>query len=223
MKLIFPCMRKIVLFFLVIIGSLITASAQEQQTNTETSLTPKFGLKGGINLSNLYIDDADDENMKLGINLGLYSKIPLTKGLSIQPELIYSSKGAKLTYNNFILGKGEYRFNLNYVELPVLAVINLANNFNLQGGAYLSYLVSANIKDVEDNGSINNIKDLEAENFNRLDYGLVGGLGVDVKNITIGARYSYGLKEVGESGSLSGNLTRDSKNSVISVYVGFGF
>ncbi|MEJ7739067.1 MAG: porin family protein [Chitinophagaceae bacterium] len=215
--------RKNVLLCLFALGFGVTAFAQEQQTNAESSLTPKFGVKGGINLSNLYVDEADDENMKLGLNLGFYSKIPLTKGLSIQPELIYSSKGAKLTYNNFILGKGEYRFNLNYVELPLLAVINVANNINLHAGGYVSYLVSANIKDMDDDGTINNIRELKAENFNRFDYGLVGGLGIDVQNFTIGARYNYGLKEIGESGSLSGNLTKNSKNSVISLYVGLGF
>lgn len=216
-------MRKNMLIYLLVLGSVLTAAAQEQQTSAENALSPKFGAKGGINLSNLYVDDADDENIKLGLNLGLYAKIPLTKGLSIQPELIYSSKGAKLTYSNFILGKGEYRFNLNYVELPVLAVINVANHLNLHAGGYVSYLVSANIKDMDDNGTINNIKELKADNFNRFDYGLAGGLGVDVEHFTIGARYNYGLKEIGESGSLSGNLTKNSKNSVISIYIGFGF
>jgi hypothetical protein len=28
---------------------------------------------------------------------------------------LYTSKGAKETYDNFILGEGEYRFNLNYI------------------------------------------------------------------------------------------------------------
>jgi len=196
--------------------------AQEQQTSAEKTLSPKFGIKGGLNLSNLYTDKADDNNLKAGLNLGLYSKIPLTKGLSIQPELIYSSKGAKLTYNNILFGKGEYRFNLNYVEVPLLLVVNLAKNFNLQGGGYVSYLASANIKDLKNDGTIKDIKDLKAENFNRVDYGLAGGIGVDVMNFTIGARYNYGLKELGSSG-LAGQLTKNSKNSVISLYIGLGF
>lgn len=197
--------------------------AQEQQTAAEGSLKPKFGIKAGVNLSNLYVDEVEDENMKLGLNAGLFAKIPVVKGLSVQPELIYSGKGAKLSYNNLILGKGEYRFNLHYVEVPVLLVLNIAKNLNLQGGAYVSYLASANITDIDENGTVNNVKDLNAKNFNRFDYGLAGGLGVDVQNFTIGARYNYGLKEVGESGSLSGNLTRNSKNSVLSVFIGLGF
>jgi hypothetical protein len=222
MKLQFDVIRKSAVLLSLVFGMVVVVSAQEQQTSAEKSLTPKFGIKGGLNLSNLYTDQADNNNLKTGLNLGFYAKIPLTKGFSIQPELIYSGKGAKLTYNNFILGKGEYRFNLNYVEVPVLAVINLASNLNIQAGGYVSYLASANIKDLKNDGTIKNITDLKADNFNRFDYGLVGGIGVDVMNFTIGARYNYGLQELGSSG-IAGQLTKNSKNSVIALYIGFGF
>jgi hypothetical protein len=197
--------------------------AQEQQTPAESSLTPKFGIKGGVNLTNMFVDDVSDENMKVGFNAGFFAKLPVARGFSIQPELLYTSKGAKLTYDNIIQGEGEYRFNLNYIELPVLAVINVAKNFNLHVGPYVSYLAEANIKDLDDDGDMDEIADLDTDNFNRWDYGLVGGLGIDISNFTIGARYNYGLKEIGKSGSLSGQLTKDSRNSAVSLYIGIGF
>lgn len=210
---------------LAVLGIIITNGviAQEQQTNVESKLSPKFGIKGGINLSNLYVDDVDDENMKLGINAGFFAKLPLTRGLSIQPELLYSNKGSKLTYNNPLLGNGEYRFNLHYVEVPVLAVINIAKNFNIQVGPYASYLIAANITDLNDNGTVNEVSDLDAESFNRFDWGLTGGLGIDIGNFTIGGRYSYGFKEVGKSGTIASQLTSNSKNSVVSVFLGLAF
>ena len=196
--------------------------AQEQQTVSESLPTTKFGIKGGLNLSNLYVNDVKDENMKVGFNAGIFAKIPVTKGFSIQPELLYTQKGSKLTYDN-VFGSGEYRYNLNYVELPLAAVFNIAKNFNLHVGGYASYLVSANIKQLKDNGDINTIADLKADDFHRFDYGLLGGLGVDVQNFTIGARYNYGLHEVGKPGNLSGNVTSNSKNSVVNLFIGFGF
>ena len=199
------------------------ASAQEQQTTTENSLSPKIGIKAGVNLSNLYVDNVKDENMKVGVNIGLFSKIPLTRGFSIQPELLYSNKGSKLTYDNIIAGQGEYRFNLNYIEMPVLAVVNLTKNINIHAGPYVSFLTSANVKDLNSDGSENKVTDLKADNFNRFDYGLAGGIGFDFQNFTLGARYNYGLHEVGKSGSLSGDLTKDSKNSAVSLYIGLGF
>ena len=220
-------MKKVIvsfsLFCAVIFATATSALAQEQQTSSENSLSPKFGIKGGVNLTNMFVNDVSDENMKVGFNAGFFAKLPVTKGFSIQPELLYSSKGAKETYNNFLEGKGEYRFNLNYIELPVLAVINVAKNFNVHVGPYISYLAAVNIKDLNDDGTIDEIKELNAENFNRIDYGVAGGLGIDISNITLGARYSYGLHEIGKSGSLSGELTKDSKNSAISLYIGIGF
>jgi len=196
--------------------------SQEQQTVSESLPTTKFGIKGGLNLSNLYVDNVKDENMKVGFNAGVFAKIPVTRGFSIQPELLYTQKGSKITYDN-VFGSGEFRYNLNYVELPLAAVFNIAKNFNLHAGGYASYLVSANIKQLKDNGEINTIANLKADDFHRFDYGLLAGLGVDVQNFTIGARYNYGLHEIGKPGNLSGNVTSNSKNSVVNLFIGFGF
>src|SRR4051812_28984582 len=72
--------------------------------------SPKFGIKGGINLSNLYSGDVGDQNLKVGLNVGLMAKMPVSKGFAIQPEVLYSSQGSRINYNNSLLGKGEYRF-----------------------------------------------------------------------------------------------------------------
>ncbi|HMH21677.1 MAG TPA: porin family protein [Puia sp.] len=199
------------------------AYAQEQQASSESGLTAKFGIKGGFNLTSLYVDNVSSEHAKAGFNAGIFAKLPVTKGLSIQPELLYSVKGAKDTYSNFIQGDGEYRFNLNYIELPVLAVINVARNFNLHAGGYAAYLVSANVKDVNSNGDIDGASDLNADNFKRFDFGLAGGVGFDIDHVTLGARYNYGLTQIGKSGNLSGDLTKNSKNAGLSVYIGFAF
>lgn len=199
-----------------------SASAQEQQTAAESSLKAKFGVKAGLNLSNMYVDDVKDENVKAGFNAGVFAKLPVARGFSIQPELIYSNKGAKLTYDLPIVGDGEYRFNLHYVELPVMAVINVVKNFNIHAGPYISYLAAANVTRIDDDNDVSEVSDLKAENFNRIDYGLAGGLGLDFQNLTIGARYNYGLREIGNDG-IAGEATRNSKNSVLSVYLGLAF
>ena len=196
--------------------------AQEQQSSTDKGLSPKIGVKGGLNLTNWYTDNVQDENMKLGFNLGLFAKLPVTKGLSIQPEILYSVKGAKITYGG-IFGTSEYRYNFNYVEVPVIAVINLAKNFNVHAGGYAAYLAQSNIKREVDNGPNDPVANFDEDDFNRFDYGLVGGLGIDVESVTIGARYNYGLREVGKSGNFASQALKNSKNSAISLYIGFGF
>ena len=200
-----------------------TVKAQEQQTSSESAMSAKFGIKGGLNLTNLHSNDFSDNHLKAGFNAGIFSKIPVTPGFSIQPELLYSVKGNKSDYNNFVEGTGEYRFNLGYVELPLLAVVNLTKNFSIHGGGYAAYLTNADIKDVNNNGNINGITDLNADNFNRWDFGLAGGAAFDIENFTIGARYNYGLSDIGKSGNLSNTLLGNAKNNGLSIYIGFGF
>jgi hypothetical protein len=200
-----------------------TVFGQEQQTSTEPNLKAKFGIKGGFDLTTLYSSDVSTNHMKAGFDAGVFAKLPVTRGFSIQPELLYSLKGAKSTYSNFIQGTGEYRFNLGYLQLPVLAVVNIAPNFNLHLGGYAAYLVNSNIKNVNNNGDLVNATELNTSDFNRWDFGLVGGAAFDIENVTIGARYNYGLSEIGKSGNPSGDLTKGMKNAGFSFYLGFGF
>ncbi len=211
------------LFFAAFLLVFSTLKAQQQQTTSETALSTKFGIKGGLNLTNLHSNDFADNQMKAGFNAGIYSKIPVTPGFSIQPELLYSVKGNKSDYSNFVQGSGQYRFNLGYIELPLLAVVNLAKNFSIHGGGYAAYLAYADIKDVNNNGHINGITDLNENNFNRWDFGLAGGVAFDIENFTLGARYNYGLSDIGKSGNLSSNVLGNAKNNGLSIYAGFGF
>jgi len=190
---------------------------------------PKFGIKGGVNFSQLYVDqpNAEDENMKAGLHLGVFGKIPIADMVALQPEVLYTNAGSKITYGgsdleNFLgIEPGEVRFNLNYIQVPVALAVNVGP-LNIHAGPYLSYLVSANIKDLKTSDlNPSDIKELDTDDFNQFDYGLVGGIGLDVQNLTIGVRYNYGLQEVGNS-DLAGTLTNNSKNSVAQLYIGIG-
>lgn len=192
-----------------------TVSSQEVSRRA-----PAFGIKGGINLTNLYVDNVTDEHMKVGANAGVYAKLPVATGFAIQPEIAYSMKGAQVDYNN-VFANGKYRFNLDYLEVPVAAVVNVAKNFNIHAGPYVAFLLSAKVKDVNANGTTNSVTQLNKDNFKTTDYGLFGGVGFDIGSTTLGARYTHGLQEIGQSG-LSGNITQNSKNSGFTFYVGFG-
>ena len=211
-------MKKIKLTIVAVLMGFLAIPAFSQDSNVT-----RFGVKGGLNFSNFRVDDIEDNNVKAGLNLGLFMKLPISDVVAIQPELLYSSKGSKLRYDNVIQGEGEYRFNMNYVELPIMGVFHIGDVFNIQVGPYLAYLASANIKNMDDDLNIQGVADLNEDNFNRFDYGVAAGIGLDFNGFVVGARYNYGLNEIGESGSLSGQMTNNSKNSVGTVYVGFGF
>jgi hypothetical protein len=196
-----------------------TPKVQAQDTGV------RFGIKGGANLSNLYINDVNDEKAKIGFHAGLFAKAQLGELFAVQPELLYTNVGARIgSYT--ILQTRDVNFNLNYVQLPVMAVLTLSA-VNIQLGPYASYLVNANIKNVKvDNNGVptdnSTGRDLNRDDFNAFDYGIAGGIAFDVSGFQIGARYNYGLREIGKSG-LAGGLTNNAKNSVAQLYVAFGF
>ncbi len=109
------------------------------------------------------------------------------------------------------------------MELPLLAVVNLTKNFSIHAGGYGAYLTNATIKDVNDNGTVTGITDLNANDFNRWDFGLAGGIAFDIENFTLGARYNYGLTNIGKSGNVSGDVLGNAKNNGLAIYAGFGF
>lgn len=175
------------------------------------------GIKGGLNLTNLYIDDIDDENIGVGFQVGVVGKIPFTEVIALQPELLYTQKGATAVIEAI---DQEIAFNLNYIQLPVLFNFNAGDVFNIHAGPYAAYLLNAN---VDYDGTVDDVTDLDEDNFNRFDAGLSLGFEVGVKNLSIGARYDYGLVGVGDEGFIN-ELTglEDAKNNAIQIYVVLG-
>ncbi len=182
----------------------------------------KAGLKVGANFTNLYIDDVDDENMKIGFHLGAYYRADLSDGFAVQPEFLFTQKGSEVQYDAALFGSGgKYRFNLNYLEIPLLFVGKI-NNFHLQFGPYVACLVGVNVKNVDDSGEIQDIESLDRDNFNTLDTGLAAGLGFNFHGGSLGLRYSYGFGEIGNS-EAAVQATANSKNSALQLSVGFDF
>ncbi|HEX8017209.1 MAG TPA: porin family protein [Flavobacterium sp.] len=198
-------------FYLYALTLFMTASFGVLQA--QENVTPEFGIKGGLNMSNLYTDDADDENVLFGFNAGVYATLPVSDFVAIQPELLFTTRGSELEYNNALI-EGNAKFKLNYIELPLLVRINLTKNFNIHAGGYASYLVSSK---VTGDGSFNFEEEFDTDNFNKFDAGLAAGVGVDFNPISIGLRYNYGLTTIVKDGDDSSDL----KNSNLSLYLSY--
>jgi len=183
---------------------------------TSALMAQRSGIKAGANFSNLYVDDVNDENMKIGLNAGLWHQ---TESGAFQTELLFSNKGAEIVYDG-PLGSGKYKYNLNYLEVPILFVAHI-DQLNLHIGPYAGYLVGVNVKDVDSDGSVDDVTALDRDDFNKFDYGLAGGVGIDFESSQIGLRYNYGLREIGKSGSFAGEAVDNAKNSNFSLYLAF--
>jgi hypothetical protein len=207
--------------FLCALTLFLTASFGMLHAQSE-NVTTEFGIKGGFNMSNLYNsdDDVDDENVLYGFNAGVYATLPISDYIAIQPELLFTTKGAELEYNNDLL-QGNAKFKLNYIELPLLVRVNITKNFNIQAGGYASYLVSSK---VTGDGDIDFNEEVDTDDLNKFDAGLSAGVGVDFSPISIGVRYNYGLTTVGKerNDGFGGTYTfPDAKNSNLSVYLSY--
>ena len=204
--------------FLCALALFMTASFGMLQAQEE-KVTTEFGVKGGFNMSNLYQSEADDNNVIYGFNAGVYATLPISDFIAIQPEILYTTKGAELDYNNAFVD-GNAKFKLNYIEVPLLVRVNITKNFNVHAGGYASYLVSSK---VTGDGDINFDEAVDTDDLNKFDAGIAAGVGVDFNPISVGLRYNYGLTTVGKERTIAGTTYTfpDAKNSNFSLYLSY--
>lgn len=155
-----------------------------------------IGLKGGITLSNLSIEEVNDENLRLGYHFGGYFNLPLGERFAFQPEVNYTTKGATAEYD-VLFFNGEYSFNLSYIDVPLMGVFRLSEGFEIHAGPYLGWLTQASLSTEGDLGD--GQEPLNKDNFRSLDYGLAAGIALNFDALQIGARYHYGLNQLADS------------------------
>jgi hypothetical protein len=68
-------------FFSLVLSIMTFTTVQAQEDAT------KFGIKGGVNFSNFYTDDVDDNNVLTGFNVGLLLKCLFPENISFQTEI----------------------------------------------------------------------------------------------------------------------------------------
>jgi len=199
--------------FVILSMSPILCQAQEQKPI-------QFGVKGGINLSDLYTSDASRSDMLAGVTLGVFDKLPLTNMIALQPEFYVTTKGASITYNSLLLD-GTAKFNLTYLEVPLLCEVQVTHYIHVEFGPYLAYLIDGKVKNVANINLFNYEQNMNVNDYNRFDAGVALGAGVDVGTITMGARYNLGMTKVGKTRTFLGtNYTiPNANNGVINFYL----
>jgi hypothetical protein len=172
----------------------------------------KFGAKAGLNLANV-AGDVENTKMKAGFNVGGFAKIGLTETLSLQPELVFSTQGAKMEFDEEGINY-DVKTNLNYINVPVLLQYNTTSGFFAETGPQFGFLMSAKAKA---DGEKEDIKD----SFKSIDLGWAFGAGYLTKsNVGFNARFNLGLSNIADNGD-DGDFKV--KNSVIQVGVFYVF
>ncbi len=108
---------------------------------------------------------------KAGLVFGAGVRFPLSEKLSIGPEIMYSMKGAKTSFDQvtqFNFPRLIYR--LNYVDLPLVAEYKVNDGLQVEGGFLVGYLLNSEF----DNGTNLGFVNVDYL-FKKLDYqGFIG-------------------------------------------------
>jgi len=201
----------------------------------------KLGVKAGMNINDIHqnFKDSDDEiatKMRLGYNLGATVDFTLTRALSLQSGLFFTSKGCSTDLEDG-LGTGEsidgyVRTEINYLEIPINFVYKISK-FQVHAGPYVAVGIGGKVKYdytyKDDDGYKEiekyNIKikpffgkvgkdDLDSEEgaYSALDYGLNFGVGYQIGPVLVNAGYSLGLGNI-NPGYEGGSNRKDLKTS----------
>ncbi|AZI54718.1 PorT family protein [Epilithonimonas vandammei] len=178
--------------------------------------SPTFGLKAGVNVSSISKDGYDDTKSKAGFSGGVFMNLPVSEQFSIQPEVMYSQLGSKVTnkYSTTVLGNSyeatsSAKLNLDYITIPVMFQFRATPAFYLEAGPEFGFLTSAKAKDINTtvvNGSTTNTSTSTSEDlkdsFSSFNMGAALGLGYDITpNFGINARYVAGFTDINKKDS----------------------
>lgn len=184
-------------------GARSTGSKTIETVNTSknrhgSALSIKYGVKVGVNLSNMSNNMTFDPgfSMGTGFHIGALvnlhwgqrteSSLPGTGLWGLQPEVLFSNQVVKC-YGGDI--------KLNYLKVPVMLKVYPLSKLSIEVGPEFSYLISSSPESLKVNESIVKVGDCKGFIFS-------AGSGAAYEfdcGLMIGARYSMGFTELGKN------------------------
>ena len=218
-------MKKIIFTLVIAMGFLVKVDAQEI----------KYGIKAGVNMTDWHGDakaalsdligvtQVLETKSSIGYHAGAFMSIPVSDRFFIEPSVLYSKKGMRLT-ESFLDGslfniEGEIAVNSHYIDLPVVAKYMITEGLHIYAGPQVSYLASNRLKAKAGIFGFNVSEGFDINSgFRSVDVGLTGGLGYQLENgVSISAGYDHGLT------SLDENNLFNAYNRVVKASIGITF
>lgn len=176
-------MKKAILFTAIIVSAALYSGAQDTREEL------KFGLKGGLTMSNVYDSKGEefDANAKLGYTAGLNLEIPLGPVFGIHPEVLVTQKGFK--GSGSLLG-AEYNYSrtTTFLEVPILVAIKPTEYLSFVAGPQFAYLLSERNRFDSSPISYDQEQEFENDDIRKNLLGFVGGININFNHFTIGGR-----------------------------------
>lgn len=179
------------LLFIAVLAVISTASFAQISWN----------VKAGVNMSNLNGIKDSDLKMKFGYQLGVGMEYTIDEMFSVQPSLLFITKGAKAS-NDY----AEASDNPMYLKLPVMgaARFNVSEGMNvvLNAGPYFAYGIGGKSKYKDKEGDEPEEKeDLFGDkgSYKRFDFGLGIGAALEIEQFIISLDGSFGLTNIAKN------------------------
>ena len=201
-------MKKLFLIAIVAVFGYSTTYGQQDVTT--------FGVKAGVNFAKLTGDAIEDADGRTGFHVGGVVEIPTHEKLAIQLELLYSQQGLQAE-DSF----GEYKLKLDYLNIPIMGKFYVAQDFAIETGPQLGFLMNAKAESEGAGGSADqDVKDF----ISSFDIGFGAGLSYNMQTgLFFQARYVLGLSNVPDEDGDEGLFNDDVNNSVLSLSIGYKF
>jgi hypothetical protein len=184
-------MKKVVLIIAIITSVAGILCAQDDNTDLRDKL--QFGLKAGVNISNIYDtkDQEFDADYKFGFAAGGFLAIPFGKYLGFQPEILFSQKGYKAS-GSFLTVDYKFTHTASYIDVPLLFALKPSANVTLLAGPQYSFLVKQ--KDVFSSGSFTADQEETFEN-DRSVLCFLGGIDFNLNQFVVSGRAGWDLQK----------------------------
>lgn len=178
-----------------------------------------FGLKGGVNFSQLRGASMETDGVRIGSHVGIVAHFDLSEKFSLQPEITYSTQGYRINTATGINDNGTtavYKLNerFDYINIPVLVGFEFARNWTFQMGPQLGISIGNSV-DLEIIEGQNDFQLFSLGSLlNTIEFGLGSGFQFDINSFFIQARYIFGLSEVIGLGAANGLFNSNGQVSV---------
>jgi hypothetical protein len=170
-----------------------------------------LGLKAGASYASFVGSQAGSVSGLFGFQGGAFANIGMSRMIAIQPEVLYSQKGAKAKNATDVYTR------LQYIDVPLALHVN-ADGLFFEAGPQVGFLLAADSKF----GPVST--DVKSAT-NSVDFGYLAGLGYQRKTGPgIGLRYNGGFSNVPKAVT-TGNTTvqNNIRNSVFQLYLTYSF
>jgi hypothetical protein len=180
-----------------------------------------FGAQVGLNLADVGGPGADGggTEARVGFLAGLFGSIPVGENLAIQPELLYTQKGFKITDNG-----ATANLKLSYVQVPVFGKISFPSESTtpfLVAGPSLGLKVGCRVSARSQGVSVGIDCQNDTESVisaSSTDFSLVVGGGVELGDAIVSARYDHGISNIDSAAGAP-----STSNRTLTISVGYGF